>query len=170
MTKYNIWLFKSCIRRQRIYAVKRFGNIFRKNKNLLYKNKKILKKWLKWLTLFNLFLLSVLIDNGRSYSPLARNTFVPPPHRGNFADLVFLEVRYIRNILSHVCTFLVALWIYAFCLFTNFQIWLNVSVWIVRALVTIKKEKTYFNTYGILRLIFIVYKIHISRKTYKRKL
>ena len=36
-------------------------------------------------------------------SPLARNTFVPPP-RGNFADLVFLKVHDIRNILSHVCT------------------------------------------------------------------
>ena len=37
-----------------------------------------------------------------TFSPLARNTFVPP--RGNFADLVFLIVHYIRNILSHVCT------------------------------------------------------------------
>ena len=39
------------------------------------------------------------------YSPLARNTFVPPPPlRGNFADLVLLKEHYIRNILSHVCT------------------------------------------------------------------
>jgi hypothetical protein len=37
-------------------------------------------------------------------SPLARSTFVPPPPRGNFADLTSLKVHYLRNILSSVCT------------------------------------------------------------------
>ena len=43
-------------------------------------------------------------SNPGIFSPLARNTFAPPPPRGNFADLVFLKEHDIRNILSHVCT------------------------------------------------------------------
>ena len=37
-------------------------------------------------------------------SPLAKNTFVPPPPRGNFVDIPYLKVHYLRNILSNVCT------------------------------------------------------------------